>query len=407
LSNLEKSIQKSRFKTAEQSKPRRISIPYSHQLIDENDIKAVAKVLRDDFITTGPVAEQFEQDLCALTGAKHAIVCSNGTTALHLACLALNIDQHSLGVTSPITFLSSANCIEFCGGSADFVDIDRETLCLSPEHLEEYCKNVAVPDVVIPVDFAGVPADLPAIWALSAKYGFKVIEDAAHSIGSTYTHDGSVSHCGGCAHSDLAVFSFHPVKTITTGEGGAVLTNDDKMAERIRRMRSHGIERTPNLLGRNDGPWYYETSELNFNYRITDFQCALGISQLRKLSEFKRRRKEIVDTYNDAFNGNRALIVPKEPENASVCYHLYPLQFKEGNETRYRVFKEMSDNGIFCQIHYIPVYWQPYYSKKYGYPVGKCPEAESYYSGCLSLPLYPALKDDELAFIIEKIFECV
>ena len=404
---MKKSIQKSCSKTAEKSKPQRISIPYGHQLIDENDIEAVVKVLRDDFITTGPVAEQFEEDLCALTGAKHAIVCSNGTVALHLACLALNIDQDSLGVTSPITFLSSANCVEFCGGRADFVDIDRETLCLSPEHLEEYCENVAVPDVVIPVDFAGVPADLPAIWALSAKFGFNVIEDAAHSIGSTYTHDGAVFQCGGCAHSDLAIFSFHPVKTITTGEGGAVLTNDEKMAERIRRMRSHGIERNPNHLSRNDGPWYYEIGELNFNYRLTDFQCALGKSQLRKLSEFKRRRKEIVDTYNDAFKNNPALIVPKEPENASVCYHLYTLQFKQGNETRYRVFKKLSDAGIFCQIHYIPVYWQPYYSKKYGYPVGKCPEAEAYYSGCLSLPLYPALKNDELVFIIEKIFECL
>ena len=383
------------------------SISYGHQWIDDKDIEEVANVLRADFITTGPVAEEFEKDLCDLTGAKHAIVCSNGTTALHLACLALDIDKDSLGITSPITFLSSANCVEFCGGRVDFIDIDRNTLCLSPDRLEEYCENIAVPEVVIPVDFAGVPADLPAIKDLSRRYGFKVIEDAAHSIGTTYTHNCTVYHCGGCAHSDLAIFSFHPVKTITTGEGGAVLTNDDDMAERMRRIRSHGVERNSNLLGRNDGPWYYEMSELNFNCRITDFQCALGKSQLSKLPHFKRRRKEIVDRYNAAFKGNPALSTPEEPLNASVCYHLYPLQFEGGNQTRYRVFTSLADKRVFCQIHYIPVYWQPYYSKKHAYPIGKCPEAEFYYARCLSLPLYPALNDDEVDFVIQRVFECL
>ena len=382
-------------------------ISYGHQWIDEADIKAVSEVLRSDFLTTGPVAAEFEKDLCDLTGARHAIVCSSGTTALHLACLALNLNQDSLGVTSPITFLSSANCVEFCGGRADFVDIDPETLCLSPDLLEEYCENTAVPDVVIPVDFAGVPSDLPAIWALAQKYGFKVIEDAAHSIGTTYQHHGTTYHCGGCTHSDLAVFSFHPVKTITTGEGGAVLTNDDQMAARIRRMRSHGMHRHADLRDRNDGPWYYEMSELNFNCRITDFQCALGKSQLKKLLDFKRRRLEIVHMYNAAFSENPNLVLPKVPENASVCYHLYPLQFKTGKETRYRVFNELAKSRIFCQIHYIPVYWQPYYRNKYSYPAGKCPQAETYYSGCLSLPLYPALKDEEVTYIIESILNCL
>ena len=330
-----------------------------------------------------------------------------GLLHCNLACLALDLNDRSLGVTSPITFLSSANCVEFCGGRADFADIDPDTLCLSPERLEEYCKNVAVPDVVIPVDFAGVPADLPAIRVPAEKYGFKVIEDAAHSIGTTYMYNGTTYHCGGCAHSDLAIFSFHPVKTVTTGEGGAVLTNDKQMADRIRRMRSHGMERNANLLSRNDGPWYYEMSELNFNCRITDFQCALGKSQLRKLPEFKRRRKEIVDMYNNAFGENPHLIVPKQFENASICYHLYPLQFTSGKETRYRVFNHLAKNRIFCQIHYIPVYWQPYYRNKYGYPIGKCPQAETYYDRCLSLPLYPALKNDEVRYVIDTTLSCL
>ena len=387
--------------------PKRKSISYGHQWVDETDIEEVTKVLRSDFITTGPVSVEFENDLCELTGAKHAIVCSNGTTALHLACLALGISENSLGVTSPITFLSSANCVEFCNGRVDFIDIDRKTLCLSPDRLKEYCENIALPDVVIPVDFAGVPADLPTIFALSNKYGFKIIEDAAHSIGSTYTHNGTVYHCGGCAHSDLAIFSFHPVKTITTGEGGAVLTNNDVLADKIRRMRSHGVVRDVNLLSRNDGPWYYEMSELNFNCRLTDFQCALGKSQLKKLGQFKRRRKEIVDRYNAAFKGNPTLIMPEEPGGTSVCYHLYPLQFADGNKRRSKVFKRLYALNISCQIHYIPVYWQPYYSKKYNFQIGKCPEAETYYSMCLSLPLYPALKDDEVDFVIANILECL
>lgn len=387
--------------------PKRKSISYGHQCIDETDIEEVAKVLRSDFITTGPVSVEFENELCELTGAKHAIACSNGTTALHLACLALGIGEDSLGVTSPITFLSSANCVEFCNGRVDFIDIDRKSLCLSPDRLEEYCESVAVPELVIPVDFAGVPADLPSIWDLANRYGFKVIEDAAHSIGSTYTHNGMIHYCGGCVHADMSIFSFHPVKTITTGEGGAVLTNNDEMADKIRRMRSHGVERDSNLLGRNDGPWYYEMDDLNFNYRITDFQCALGKSQLRKLPQFKRRRKDIVDRYNAAFKGNPGLITPEEPEDASVCYHLYPLQFAGGHKIRYKVFTRLHALNIFCQIHYIPVYWQPYYHKKYNFQIGKCQEAEAYYARCLSLPLYPALEDGEVDFIIANILECL
>jgi UDP-4-amino-4,6-dideoxy-N-acetyl-beta-L-altrosamine transaminase len=383
------------------------TISYGRQSISDDDIEAVAKVLRSPFLTTGPVAHEFEKELCDLTGAKHAIVCSSGTAALHLACLALNITEGDLGITSPITFLASANCVEFCGGRVDFVDIDPTTLCLSAEKLEAYCRDVAIPKVVIPVDFAGIPADLPVIHTLSKKYGFKVIEDAAHSIGSWYEWEGRQVSCGACVHSDAAIFSFHPVKTITCGEGGAILTNDDTLAERVRRMRSHGVQHNANLLTRNDGPWYYEMSDLNYNCRITDFQCALGKSQLKRLEYFKQRRQSIVDRYNLAFESYENLILPPAPDSSSVCYHLYPLQFLNGREQRFKVFQKLASMNIFCQIHYIPVYWQPYYKNKYKYPMGKCENAEAYYSRCLSLPLYPALTDDEVDFIIDSVVGCL
>ena len=382
-------------------------ISYGHQSISEEDIEAVGKVLRSPFLTTGPVAAEFESSLCDLTGAKHAIVCSNGTTALHLACLGIGISKDDLGITSPITFLASANCVEFCGGRTDFVDIDPETLCLSPEKLEAYCKTVAVPKVVIPVDFAGIPADLPAIHALSKKYGFRTIEDAAHSIGSSYEWNGHQVSCGACVHSELAIFSFHPVKTITCGEGGAVLTNDDKMAERLRRMRSHGIEKRVDLLTKSDGPWYHEMTDLSYNCRITDFQCALGRSQLKRLQYFKERRRDIVDRYSSAFSAFEELTLPHDPKGSSVCYHLYILQFHEGSQKRYEAFQKLWNVRVYSQIHYIPVYWQPYYNKKYGYPTGKCPNAEKYYAQCLSLPLYPALSDDEVDYVIESVVDCL
>ena len=286
MTNSKMETQKMTVQSVSKGASKRTGISYGHQWIDEEDTKAVIDALGSFYLTTGPAATLFEEDLCRLTGARHAIVCANGTAALHLACLVLGISRDDLGLTSPITFLSSANCIEFCRGRVDFVDIDLETLCLSPERLEDYCRTVTVPRVVVTVDFAGVASDMVAIKNLSEKYGFKIIEDAAHSIGTTYTHENSEYHCGGCTHTDVAIFSFHPVKTITCGEGGAVLTNDDELAERIRNMRSHGMERDLDLSEKQDGPWYYEMRELGYNNRITDFQCALGQSQLKKLGFF-------------------------------------------------------------------------------------------------------------------------
>jgi perosamine synthetase len=378
-------------------------IPYGRQWVSEEDVQYVSSVLQSPFITTGPVATAFEQALCKLTGAKHAIVCSNGTTALHLAARALNIGSGDLGITSPITFLASANCIEYCGGRTDFVDIDPITLCISPEKLEQYCRTIRKPKVVVAVDFAGVPADLAAIKKLSEKYGFYIIEDAAHSIGSSYTYEGIEYKCGSCAHTDCAIFSFHPVKTITCGEGGAVLTNDDKLASRVRNLYTHGMVRLADIMERNDGPWYYEMAELGYNYRITDFQCALGLSQLKRLESFKIRRREIVDRYNNAFSGKFPLIALQFPQGSDVCPHLYPLQFKEGKAMRHKVFHDLRKYKIYCQIHYIPVYWQPYYRNKYGFAEGKCPNAENYYYRCISLPLFPQLLNEEVDFIAERI----
>lgn len=381
-------------------------VPYGRQTISDEDIAGVIKTLKSDFLTTGPAIEHFEKDLCTLTGAKHSIACSNGTTALHLACLALDIRKGSLGVTSANTFLASANCIEFCGGKADFIDID-DTLCLSPEKLEEYCKQVSIPQVAIPVDFAGVPAYLPEIFKLSIKYGFKIIEDASHAIGSTYNYNGREYSCGCCQHSDLAIFSFHPVKSITTGEGGAVLTNSAELADKVRLFRSHGMTKSENLLSKKDGPWYYEMVVLGNNYRITDIQCALGISQLKKLQEFKNRRQEIVKKYNVAFNNNARLIIPPWPADSSPCFHLYPIQFAGGELVRKTVYNQLCGKKIFTQVHYIPVCTQPYYVKKYGFQNGKCPNAEFYYSRCLSLPLFPSMTDDDVAAVSSAVLAAI
>ncbi len=372
-------------------------IPYGRQHITNDDIASVVAVLKSDYLTTGPLVTAFENALSRLTGAKHVVVCSNGTTALHLACLSLGICKGELGVTSPITFLASANCIEYCGGHADFTDINPESLCLDPNALEEYCKSGNIPKVVIPVSYAGIPADLPAIKALSGKYGFKIIEDAAHAIGSTYKFKGKTFQSGSCAHSDLAVFSFHPVKTITTGEGGAVLTNSDKLAERLRRLRSHGMAKDIPIAKK--APWYYEMPEIGFNYRITDIQCALGLSQVKRIARIKKERQALVKTYNKAFQRMAGFITPPWPKGTSPCYHLYPVQFTGGERVRSAVYNALLKAGIQSQVHYIPVYWQPYYAKKYGYKIGMCPNAENYYRGCLSLPLFPGLT----AFLQKKV----
>lgn len=400
-------------------------IPYGRQYIDEEDIKAVVGVLRGDWLTCGPAVTQFEDIVREYIGVKHAIAVCNGTAALHLCCMALDIQSGDVGVTSPLTFLASANCIAYCGGRPDFIDIDPASYCLSPDRLEEYIQKNGVPKVVVPVDFAGVPADLPRIYEMAAKYGFHVIEDAAHSIGSTYIHDGRTIQCGACVHSDMAIFSFHPVKTVTAGEGGMVLTNNDELARRVRMLTSHGMERDicrfqpwpvcnrngcltddqgAQHLSGEKAPWLYQQQELGYNYRITDIQCALGTSQFRRLDETVRRRRDIVDRYQSAFGSSRALICPPCPEGSSPAYHLYVLRFKELDDAlRVETCATLRNHGIFAQVHYIPVYLQPWYQRQYGYRRGKCPDAESIYQNCLSIPLYPSMTDAEVEKVIQII----
>jgi UDP-4-amino-4,6-dideoxy-N-acetyl-beta-L-altrosamine transaminase len=378
-------------------------IPYGKQNINDEDIDAVAQALGGNYLTCGPAITAFEQKLCEITGARHAVACANGTAALHLACMALDLGSRDLGITSPITFLASANCFEFCGARSDFVDIDPKTLCLSPGALEEYCARKEAPRAVVAVDFAGVCADLPALRALSKRHGFALIEDAAHSLGSTYAHEGKQYHAAGCAHVDLAILSFHPVKTVTTGEGGAVLTNDDATATKLRRFRAHGMVREASEMSRCDGPWYYEMQMLGYNYRITDLQCALGLSQLKRLESFKARRQSIVRKYQAAFGGDKKLLLPPWPEGSSPCFHLFPLQFAEGAARRAAVYDALAKQEIQTQVHYIPVHWQPYYAKKYGFEKGKCPAAEKYYDGCLSLPLFPAMSDSDVERVIAAV----
>ena len=398
-------------------------IPYGRQDTNDADIQAVIDVLKSDWLTCGPAVTVFEDTVRDCLGVKHAIAVSNGTAALHLCCLALGIQSGDTGVTSPLTFLSSANCIAYCGGRPDFVDIDPDTYCLSPEKLEEYIEKNGTPRVVIPVDFAGVPADLPRIWTLAQKYGFALIEDAAHSIGSSYRHGDKAIQCGACVHSDFAIFSFHPVKTVTAGEGGMVLTNDDELAVRVRALASHGMEREvhrfqpwslDNTTGRildeleplasslEKAPWLYQQQELGYNYRITDIQCALGTSQFRRIDETVKHRHAIFEQYQEAFAPNDRLIRPPcGAKGVDTAYHLYVLRFIGTVETaRFKACATLRTNDIFAQVHYIPVYLQPWYQKQYGYQRGKCSEAEAIYSNCLSIPLYPTMGNKDIERVI-------
>lgn len=399
-------------------------LPYGRQNVTEEDIAAVVAVLRSDWLTCGPEVAIFENKVREYLGVKHAIAVSNGTAALHLCALALGIKPGDVGLTTPLTFLASANCIAYCGGRPDFVDVDSTTYCLSVEALEAYLQKNSPPAVVVPVDFAGVPAELPAIWRLARQYGFRVIEDAAHSLGSFYESDGVWHKCGCCAHSDLAILSFHPVKTVTAGEGGMVLTNDDGLAARVRMYASHGMEREParfwpwpidNRTGEQGAvedyaptdekaPWLYQQQVLGFNYRVTDIQCALGASQFGRLDETVRRRYAIFDAYNRRFAEDEGLILPPCPAGTRPAYHLYVLRFRgSAGRQRVRICAELRAKGIFAQVHYIPVYFQPWYREAYGYSPGKCPVSEAIYSNCLSIPLFPTMTEDDIQMVVETV----
>ena len=388
-------------------------LPYSRQLIDDDDIRAVNEMLASDMITQGPLVEEFEQALADYVGAKYAVSCATGTAALHLSCLALGLNKGSILVTSPITFLASANCAQYVGADTLFSDINKDSWCLSIPMLEELVKNKHV-DAVVPVHFAGHSAEMATLKQLQDKYEFKIIEDACHALGGKYHGE----HVGSCAYSDLSTFSFHPVKHVTTGEGGAVTTNDKLLYERLRQFRTHGMHKDADKFRNNKlafdhlgnrNSWYYEMQELGFNYRITDIQCALGISQLTKVDRFVERRRHIAEKYKLGLGAVPLISTPIELPGVKHAYHLYPLliNFQELRKTRSQVMKELRELNIGTQVLYIPVHVQPYYADKYGYKQGDFPIAEEYYEQCLSIPIFPGMTDNEVDFVISGVLSTV
>lgn len=375
-------------------------IPYGKQDISAADIAAVTAVLTSDFLTQGPKIAEFEQALCAYTGARYCLVTASGTAALHLAVAAMELPEGSEGITTPNTFAATANSMAYCGINPVFADIDPISYNLSPNSVSA----CITPDtrLLSPVHFAGQPADMAALSLIAKKHDLKIIEDAAHAIGSRYS-DGSP--VGNCRYSDATVFSFHPVKTLTCGEGGAVMTNDPVLYQRMLLLRSHGITKNPDLLSQQAGPWYHEMQALGWHYRLTDIQAALGLSQLQRLEMFKERRRTLVAQYNNALAGLSWLKTPLEMEGVSSCFHLYVVEIDYAalGKSRGQVMASLMADGIGSQVHYIPVYHHPWYREQYGNKTGSCPVAERYYQRCLSLPLYFTLSDAEQHYVIQKV----
>ncbi len=374
---------------------------YGHQYIDEADINAVCEVLRSDYLTCGPKVTALEAKLCELTGAKYAVVCSNGTAALHIAALAAGVGAGDELITTPITFAASANCGLYCGARPVFADINPRTYNIDPESVRE--KLTEKTKAVVAVDFTGQAVELDPLLTLCHEKGIILIEDAAHSIGTKYKGKpvGSIA--------DMTTFSFHPVKTVTGGEGGAVLTDSRELYERLVLFRSHGITREAELLERpSDGPWYYEQIDLGYNYRLTDIQCALILSQLGKLERFSARRREIVNRYNEAFSKLPELFVQEEIAESDTTRHLYILRIvpERLQIDRKGFFEALGAENICCNVHYIPVYRHPYY-EKLGYKEGLCPHAEKLYKEILSLPLYYSLTDQDVEDVIRAVTKIV
>lgn len=368
-------------------------IPYGRQWVDASDIREVIKVLKSDWLTQGPKIKEFEDALCKYTSAKYAVAVSSGTAALHISCLAANIKRGDEVITSPITFVASANSILYCGGKPVFADIQKDTANIDPEEIKK--KINPNTKAIIPVHFAGHPCDLEEIKEIAEKHNLLIIEDAAHALGAEYKK----LKIGSCKYSDMTIFSFHPVKHITTGEGGAVLTNQKDLYQRLLLFRNHGIAKEKEKMTKFDGPWYYEMHELGFNYRMTDFQCALGISQLRKLEKFLKRRREIVDIYNKELSKVNGIILPIEKPNIKSSWHIYYIRLKDPKR-RKNLFEKLLKYNIGVQIHYIPIHFQTYYKENFGYKVGDYPKAEDYYQSTITLPLYPKMMNSEIQYII-------
>ena len=379
-------------------------IYYGKQSIDEADIQAVEAVLRSDFLTQGPAVERFERVVANYCGAKYAVAVTNATSALHIACLAADLGEGDLLWTSPVTFVASANCARYCGASVDFVDIDEKTYNMSAAALEEKLRRAQkenkLPKVVVPVHLAGQSCDMKRIRELAEEYGFTVLEDASHAVGADYLG----TKVGSCAFSDMAVFSFHPVKIITTGEGGMVLTNNEALYEKLILYRSHGITRDPKKMTHEpDGPWYYQQIALGFNYRMTDIQAALGASQMTRLDEFVARRRELAARYDELLR-DLPLKTPRVMEGTKPSWHIYIVRpdFERIGKTKKQIFEKMREQGFALNLHYIPVHTQPYYKKR-GFKQGDFPASEKYYEEALTLPLYIGLTDEEQEKAVEAL----
>ncbi|EOI6421378.1 TPA: UDP-4-amino-4,6-dideoxy-N-acetyl-beta-L-altrosamine transaminase [Vibrio cholerae] len=376
-------------------------IPYGKQDINQQDIDAVVEVLKSDFLTQGPKVPEFEQALVSQTGAQYALAVNSATSALHIACLALGLGEDDWLWTSPITFVASANCGLYCGAKVDFVDIDAATYNMCPQKLEQKLiqakANGMLPKVVVPVHLCGQPCDMQAIGRLAEEYGFKVIEDASHSIGGQY-HGKPI---GNCEYSDITVFSFHPVKIVTTAEGGAVVTNSKVLADKMALLRSHGITRDPQqMVGESHGGWYYQQIDLGFNYRMTELQASLGVTQMQRLEEFVTARHRLANRYNQLLE-ELPIILPYQLENTYSGLHLYVIRLKldQITLTRKQVFDALREHGIGVNVHYIPVHTQPYY-QQIGFKQGDFPLAEQYYREAISLPMYHAMTEEQQVTVV-------
>ena len=379
-------------------------IPYGRHEITQSDVDTVVDVLQNGFLTQGDKVPAFEQSVAAYCGAAHGVAVNSATSALHIACLALGLGKGDWLWTSPVTFVASANCGLYCGAQVDFVDVDADSWNMCPQKLEQ--KLIAaeaegrLPKVVVPVHLRGEPCDMAAISALAKRFGFKVIEDASHAIGGRYQGQ----KIGNCQHSDITIFSFHPVKIVTTAEGGMAMTQSDELATRMGLFRSHGITRDPALMTHeSDGPWYYQQVELGYNYRLTDLQAALGLSQMQRLDEIVARRHALADLY-DHMLAKLPLTLPQRAAGSYSGLHLYPvrLQLEKISATHQEVFERMRASGIGVNLHYIPVHTQPYYQAM-GFAIGDFPESERYYAEAITLPLFPTLTEDEQVRVVEAL----
>ncbi|MGR3176002.1 MAG: UDP-4-amino-4,6-dideoxy-N-acetyl-beta-L-altrosamine transaminase [Candidatus Scalindua sp.] len=372
-------------------------IPYGRQSVDEKDVAAVCSVLRSDWLTQGPKIKQFEELLAEYCGAEYCVVFNSGTSALHAAYFTAGLNKDDEFVTSPVSFVATANAGLYLGAQPVFADIEKDTGNIDISKINE--KITEKTKLIVPVHYSGHPADMEAIYNMARKRGISVIEDACHALGAKYKGEMT----GGCKHSDMAVFSFHPVKHIATGEGGAVTTNSKEYYEKLLMFRSHGITKEK-PTGISDGDWFYEMHFLGYNYRMTDIQAALGVSQMKTLGRFVERRREIAEAYNDNFNGNPYFDLLPEKDYAYSSYHLYPIRLNgEYKGRKKEIFAALRENGLGVQVHYIPIYLQPFY-QSLGYRKGSCIYAESFYEREISIPMYPALSDRDIERIVDNIF---